>query len=556
MNKYISLCGIIIIICILTLASFSSVSGFQTSYKNIKFSDIQLFNKNEQNNNDKLQREVSNLDIQFIFNITANLSDIIFDVYDEENGEIAKGRAFGTIGEHRAAEIIYKNMTLLGLNTTLEQLGKRPRKPNDDIISKLEVLDYEARINNKVIDCYIAPSWKGLRDNPKQLDYNCSYNGLKIKHLPKFPCKYNKKLAQEKEDFVFITKNQCNDPNGTLPVVDLFKPILNPLKFYMLFHVTSSFNIFCQTAAWYRFYPHCKGVILYDFNKECHDMIYYSKEIGNSLPILFINGAMGKKILENIESYTIDFNLSQRYNTSVISYNVIGELEGLNKDKIIIISCLYDSWWCQGTADSAIGMGIVLAIAKYFNEFNIKPNYTIKFIAFSGEEYGFRGSEYYEDIHKNENIVAVIDLNQVGFTQEKPRLSLNIVSNRLSFLNKIWKVVERSNYVERTGNVSDIHKVWWPSGTIPGNAISFATNRLLCYVIGIFKDGGWILHHRDGMNHTEGDVLKYFNWTDVRITSEIILNITKYLTLDEQIYVSNQQLPFIKNKNLLMKIKN
>jgi hypothetical protein len=193
-------------------------------------------------------------------------------------------------------------------------------------------------------------------------------------------------------------------------------------------------------------------------------------------------------------------------------------------------------------------MGIVLAIAKYFNELKIKPKYTVKFIAFSGEEYGFRGSEYYEDIHKNENIIAIIDLNQVGFTQEKPRLTLNIVSNKLSFLNKIWKVVERSNYVKRTGNVSDINKVWWPSGTIPGNAISFATSRPLCNVIGIFKDGGWTLHHRDGMNHTEGDVLKYFNWTDVRITSEIILNITKELTVDSQNYFPNYQLPSIENK--------
>ena len=82
-----------------------------------------IHNKNEQNNN-KLQRKVSNLDIQLIFNITANLSNIIFDKYDEENGEIAKGRAFGTKGEHRAAEILYENMTLLGLNTTLEQLEK------------------------------------------------------------------------------------------------------------------------------------------------------------------------------------------------------------------------------------------------------------------------------------------------------------------------------------------------------------------------------------------------------------------------------------------------
>jgi len=30
----------------------------------------------------------------------------------------------------------------------------------------------------------------------------------------------------------------------------------------------------------------------------------------------------------------------------------------------------------------------------------------------------------------------------------------------------------------------------------------------------------------------EGDVLKYFNWTDVSVTGELILNITKHLTLE------------------------
>jgi len=550
MKKNISIYRIIAVSCIILLLSFSPVIGLQISHNNYKISSAKLYN-NEQYNNELLLEKESILDIQFIYNITENLSNIIFNVYDENNGEIPKGRAFGTKGEHYAAEIIYENMTLLGLNTTLEKLGKRPGNSNDDLISKLEILDYEAKINNKLIDCYIASSWKGPRDTPQQLDYNFSYKELKIRNVPKFPCIFNKKLAKETEDFVFIDKDQCNDPNGTLPIVDLCKPALTPLKFYMLFHIASTFSIMRQTAAWYRFYPNCKGLILYDFNKNCHDMIYYSKEMGNSLPILFINGEMGKRIMENVENYTIDFNLNQRYNTSVISYNVIGELKGVNQDNIIIVSCLYDSWWCQGTADSAIGMGIVLALAKYFNGLKIKPKYTMKFIAFCGEEYGFRGSEYYEDIHNNENIIAVIDLNQVGFTQEKPRLTLNIVSNRLSFLNKIWKVVERSNYVKRTGNVTDINKVWWPSGMIPGNAISFATSRPLCNVIGIFKDGGWILHHRDGMNHTEGDVLKYFNWTDVRITSEIILNITKYLTFDSKYNFQKHQLLYTKNNKYI-----
>ena len=209
-------------------------------------------------------------------------------------------------------------------------------------------------------------------------------------------------------------------------------------------------------------------------------------------------------------------------------------IDGTDPTKTVIVSSLYDSWWCQGTADSAIGMGIVLAIAKYFYEHQIMPKYTIKFIAFGGEEYDLKGAKYYEAIHKDENIIYMIDLNQLGFTQEKPRLTLDIVANKPSFLNEIWIVAERSNYIERTGNVTDIKKILWSSGTIPSNPTPFATNRRNCNTVSFFKNGGWILHHRDGLNHTEGDVLKYFNWTDVNVTGEIILNITRYLTVDLQ----------------------
>jgi len=532
MDKKIPICKIIVTTSLIIFASFISGVEFQTTQLHSKISfSPHIASETQDAMEEGSATNERALDIQFIYNITANLSNIIFDVYDEKHGEIAKGRAFGTKGEHRAAEIIYENMTLLGLETTLEQLDKRPGHPNDYINNKLEVLDYEAKLNGNLIDCYIAPSWSGPRGHRQQLDCNFSYAGLKVKKLPKFPCLYNRTLAKETEDFVFIDKDQCNDPNGTLPIVDLFKPFLDPLKFYMLFYTASNLEVKRQTAMWYKFYPNCKGLILYDFNEDCHDMIYYPKS-WNSLPLIFVNGSVGRKINDNIENCNIDFYLRQRYNKSIISYNVIGQLNGTEKSKTVILSCLYDSWWCQGTADSAIGMGIVIAIAKYMKENNITPKYNLKFIAFSGEEYGYLGAKYYEAVHQDENIIAVIDLNQLGFTQEESRPTFNVVSNKLLFLNRIWSVIEKSNYIERTGNTTDMKKIFWPSGTIPGNAGEFAMNRLSCNSVCFFKDTGWILHHRDGVNHTEGDVLKYFNWTDVEITGEIILNVTKYVALD------------------------
>lgn len=517
MNKRILSCVTITTISLILLTSFST--AFESnSRQDLSHSNISTKNDIE-------------LDVQYIYNITSALSNIIFEEYDEENGEIAKGRAFGTKGEHKAAKILFENMTLLGLDTALEQLCKSPEVP-ENIITKLEVLDFEAKVDGKKIECYIAPSWKGPYEEPRQLDYNFSYSGLKIKQIPKFPCLYNRKYAIESEDFAFIAKDQWNDPNGVMPVIDVLKPFLDPLKFYMLFHMTSLFNIQRETAMWHRFYPNCKALILYDFNKDCYDMTYYP-ENGTSLPVIYINGSLGDTITNNIDDFTLDFDLKQRHNESIISYNVIGEIKGIDESKTVILSCLYDSWWCQGTADSAIGMGIILAIAKYFTESEIKPKYNLKFIGFSGEEYNLRGAFYYEAIHKDENIIAIVDVNQVGFTQEEPRLTLDFVSNKLIFLNNIIEVANKSNYIERTGNVTDVQKIWWPTSLIPGNSGAFAQNRLFCNAFTLFKDGGWVLHHRDGLSHTEGDVLKYFNWNDTEVTAEILLNITKSLVTDE-----------------------
>jgi hypothetical protein len=474
-----------------------------------------------------------NVDVSYIYNLTEALSNIVYTAYDEAHGEIAKGRAYGTKGEHQAAQILFENMTLLGLNPQMEQLQQRPGVPNDDIVTQLEVQNYTVKLNGRTLDCFVFPSWKGLHKTPHELNYTFSYQGLEVKPIPTNPCLYNRSLARETSDFVFLGRDQWNDPNGVLPVVDLLKPYMDPLKFYMVFHSASLFNILRETAAWYLMYPHCKALVLQDFHSECHDCIFFPKN-GNSLPVIFITGNDGDQMRANFTGSTIDFSLTQRLNTSVISYNVVGELKGRDTTKSVVVSCLYDGWWNQATGDSAIGMAMVLGIAKYFVQEGITPDYSIKFIAFGGEEYNGLGAEYYVAMHKNESIVAVIDLNQLGFTQVTPRLTLDFVANKAPFLKKVWDVVQRTSYTERTGNVTDIRPIWWPSGNIPGNSYVFAKQIPGCNAMSIFKDGGWTMHHRDGLNHTAGDVLSYFDWNDTLVTTEIITNITLAFAMSNQ----------------------
>jgi hypothetical protein len=484
---------------------------------------------------DQTHRSIINdsiLDLQFIYNITENLSNIIFTAYDEENGEIAKGRAFGTKGEHKAADILYKNMTKLGLYTIKERL--KPRFPGDPLTKKIEIQDYELKINNETVDCALRWTNIGPHGQPFKLNHNFSYKGLKIR-------REHPKPWEEVEDYVLLS--QSFTPNFTFRQKTFIERLPGILK-----------NLFNLKGIWdYLSHPHCKALIKYDFNNNTHDQ-------NGGKPVrltFFINGTVGKRINESIEDYTVDFYLKQRVNKTVESYNVIGQLNGTDPTKTVLVCCLYDSWWCQGTADSAIGMAIVLGIAKYFVEHNITPKYNIKFIGFSGEEYGLRGSKSYEFEHQRENIIYVINLNQLGFDQEvNERLKLEVIGNNERFLNEIWEIIKQTDYVNRTDNAADIVKKYSRTGHNSDDS-TFAKKRpFRCKTVCFLKNGMWQFHHRDGMNHTEGDVLKYFNWTDVSVTGELILNVTKYLTEEKPTGEINSVVTLpqmsITNKNKLL----
>jgi hypothetical protein len=443
------------------------------------------------------------LDINFVYNITAALSNITLNEYSDS--EIAKGRAFGTKGEHKA-----------------------------DVASKFEVLEYEMVVTNitsgtcEVVDCYIAPPYVGPRDNPKQLSYNFSFTDLKIKPKPENLLALDPDLRKDDGDnYLFIAEEYEYNPDIYQPPLKrLLRKILGAYNTLILFWDLGHEII--QMNHWYRSYPGCQGLIHYDFNMDTYNM---ANNYGSwKLPVLNINGSIGKKIMDDLGNYTVSFYLNQTYLEQVESYNVIGTLEGHCKRKTVIIDCLYDSWWCQGTTDSAIGMGLVMGVAKYIHDHDIIPKYNIKFIGFCGEEQGLRGATYYEAAHKRENIIYMIDLNQLGFTQEKPEVHLDIIANKIGFLNKVYKIAEDTGYTEKTG--IKLRKNWLPAGA-PSDDKPFAMNRPRIKTVCFLKGLNWILHHRNGLNHTEGDVLKYFNWTDVDATGDIVLSVVKEFVLKD-----------------------
>lgn len=99
--------------------------------------------------------------------------------------------------------------------------------------------------------------------------------------------------------------------------------------------------------------------------------------------------------------------------------NIIGVLQGKNRDSCIVISAHYDhiGWWedtfYPGALDNASGVVAMLDIAKQLKD--TKPDCDIIFTAFDAEECGLYGSAYFVDSIKDsyEQIVN-INLDMLG----------------------------------------------------------------------------------------------------------------------------------------------
>ena len=105
-------------------------------------------------------------------------------------------------------------------------------------------------------------------------------------------------------------------------------------------------------------------------------------------------------------------------------FNVVGFLEGNEKkDEIVVISAHYDHLGMKssgagdlifnGANDNATGVAAVLALAEYFKSKNNNSR-SILFIAFTAEEMGLVGSNYFGKTISPESIVAGINIEMIG----------------------------------------------------------------------------------------------------------------------------------------------
>ena len=84
-------------------------------------------------------------------------------------------------------------------------------------------------------------------------------------------------------------------------------------------------------------------------------------------------------------------------------YNVVADIPGRSRpDEFVIVSAHSDSWdgpGSQGTTDNGTGSSVTLEAARLLMACGAKPERTIRFILWSGEEQGLLGSRAYVKAH-------------------------------------------------------------------------------------------------------------------------------------------------------------
>lgn len=116
-----------------------------------------------------------------------------------------------------------------------------------------------------------------------------------------------------------------------------------------------------------------------------------------------------------------------------IDKNVIGFIPGSDvnlKDSHVIVSAHYDHLGVgnpiendsiyNGALDNAIGVSVMIELARAFSKLDLKPKRTIVFIAFTAEESGLLGSIYYTDnpVFPLYKTIANINIDGIAFFRD------------------------------------------------------------------------------------------------------------------------------------------
>jgi hypothetical protein len=152
-------------------------------------------------------------------------------------------------------------------------------------------------------------------------------------------------------------------------------------------------------------------------------MYYDGLALNERIPAAAIS-TNGAELLSSMLSLNPNIKFFFRQNSKnlpdVLSYNVIGQIDGsVREDEIILVGGHLDSWDLgDGSHDDGAGIVQSMEVLRIFKILNYKPKRTIRVVLFANEENGLRGGNKYAELAKknNEFHFFALESDAGGFT--------------------------------------------------------------------------------------------------------------------------------------------
>ena len=296
-----------------------------------------------------------------------------------------------------------------------------------------------------------------------------------------------------------------------------------------------------------------------------------------ALPVFFVNYTLGNYLYENYDDALISGYVNQEFlqekhlplldpsqwTAGATTYNVVGNLNIDKSDNIpdsddptVVISNRYDGWWCETPFDCGSGVGVVLAIAKYFNDSNITPKVNITFLETTGEEFMFRGAQHFSDSYPDRNYSLWIGFDQLAgnWTGKKFEITYNdknimAITENISILNGYPKTTNNNYSLEHnvtfefTAAEEDVWKQRNLSMLKGGVGAKYGC-KTIC-----FCNEKLPFRHRRGeykdKKFTAGDVMGIIDREDLNDSLVLAWDITKYFCVNPDCWLVNPSMNIV-----------
>jgi hypothetical protein len=152
-------------------------------------------------------------------------------------------------------------------------------------------------------------------------------------------------------------------------------------------------------------------------------MYYDGLTLNERIPAAAIS-TNGAELLSSMLSLNHNIKFFFRQNSKnfpdVLSYNVIGQIDGTERsDEIIVVGGHLDSWDLgDGSHDDGAGIVQSMEVLRILKNLNYNPKRTIRVVLFANEENGLRGGNKYAELAKknNESHFFALESDAGGFT--------------------------------------------------------------------------------------------------------------------------------------------